>query len=79
MAATSNPIKYQPYEGDPGDGDLVDQIKARHKDFSVKTGGQIVKSTKRIPYTSDKRTLNAQTGLEALNGQLSLRSDGYLA
>lgn len=71
----SDQCKYQPYEGEPRDGELASQMKSKHRDFKIKTGGHIAKSTKHIPYTSDKRTLNAKTGLGALNGQYFLKLD----
>ncbi|KAI9658015.1 MAG: hypothetical protein M1821_002675 [Bathelium mastoideum] len=58
---------FQPHEGQPNDEKLARQIDAKHEEFCVTTGGQIARSTRRIPYASDKRTLTAKTGLEALN------------
>ncbi|KAL9075413.1 MAG: hypothetical protein Q9157_004038 [Trypethelium eluteriae] len=62
-----HPGNYQPHEGEPENAELADQMKAKQKQFNIKPLGQIARSTKHIPYTSDKRTLTAKTGLEALD------------
>ncbi|KAL9090920.1 MAG: hypothetical protein Q9165_005128 [Trypethelium subeluteriae] len=61
------PENYQPHEGEPENAELADTIRAKHEQFKIKPLGRIAQSTKHIPYTSDKRTLTAKTGLEALD------------